>query len=192
MFDLNYLNNCPVQNALYYFEIPVDAGEYALGAANSNTSSYGGYLMYLDIGTSGEQTEPTVNEANHIDDAPLFTQIDFQTDLYVVNSCFNVSYIVPSGSTKEKFSITISCGTVTHEGNPYTCYEVVIINTSGSNFILNALLMDDDDDNDNDYFYMYAIKYNTGTRTEYTSSNTYTGASGETSMTPTYNTGGGS
>ena len=63
----------------------------------------------------------------------------------------------------------------------------MIINASGSSFSLNALLMDDDDDNDNDYFYMYAITYNGGTRTQYLTSNSFTGTTGGTSMTPTYN-----
>ena len=61
LFDLEYMNNSPVDNALYYFELPVDSGEYALGAANSSNSSYGGYLLYLDIGASGgEELEGTV------------------------------------------------------------------------------------------------------------------------------------
>jgi len=37
-------------NAVYYFEIPVNAGEYALGSVDGGT---GAYLMYLDIGTNG-------------------------------------------------------------------------------------------------------------------------------------------
>ena len=189
-FDMNFLHNAPpVIQAVYYFEIPVNLGEFALGSVSANKTK-GAYLMYLDIGASGEQKEPTVNDENHIDDAPLFTQIDFQINSYVINSCFNVAYVIPAGSTKETFSITISCGTVTHEGNPYTCYEVVIINNSGANFILNALLMDNDNDNNNAYYYMYAIKYNTGERTEYLGSNTFTGASGGSSMTPTYTNSG--
>ena len=36
-----------VMNALYYFEIPVNAGEYALGSVSGGI---GAYLMYLDIG----------------------------------------------------------------------------------------------------------------------------------------------
>ncbi len=61
LFDAAYLDHCPVPNALYYFEIPVDAGEYALGAANSSSSSYGGYLMYLDIGASSGEDKDMVN-----------------------------------------------------------------------------------------------------------------------------------
>ena len=37
-------------NAVYYFEIPVNAGEFALGSVNGGT---GAYLMYLDIATNG-------------------------------------------------------------------------------------------------------------------------------------------
>ena len=37
-------------NAVYYFEIPVNAGEFALGSVDGGT---GAYLMYLDIATNG-------------------------------------------------------------------------------------------------------------------------------------------
>lgn len=148
-------------------------------------------MLYLDVGVDGNagQSEPTFNKENIIKDVPLFTQIDFQTNNFVINSCFNIAYIVPVGSTKEKFAITISCRTISHEGHDYTCYEIEIIYTSGNNFTLNALLMDDDNNPNNEYYYMYAIKYNSGTRTEYFTNNTYTGVSGGTSMTPTYNSG---
>lgn len=44
--------------AVYYFEIPADAGEYALGSVNEGT---GAYLMYLDIGTGGSEKAPEGN-----------------------------------------------------------------------------------------------------------------------------------
>ena len=186
VFDMGWLHNAPpVLRAIYYFQIPVNPGEYAMGTVENKT--HGAYLLYLDISANGAQTEATVNESTHIDNSPLFTQIGFlkPSDSFILNSCFNVEYIVPSGATKETFSITISCGS--DENHPgYTCYEIVIVNTSGSNFVLNALLMDNDNNPDNAYTYMYAIKYNTGNRVTYTGSNTYTGASGGTSMTPTY------
>lgn len=50
------------KGAAYYFEIPVIAGDYVIGAANDSTS-YNAYLMYLDIGAnaSGDTTEkPTL------------------------------------------------------------------------------------------------------------------------------------
>ena len=41
----------------YYFEIPVNAGEYCLGSVPGGT---GGYLLYLDIGANAAKTNRTV------------------------------------------------------------------------------------------------------------------------------------
>ena len=53
VFDMRYLSETPpVQNAIYYFEIPVNKGEYALHGVSGHDA--GGYLMYLDIGASAD------------------------------------------------------------------------------------------------------------------------------------------
>ncbi len=63
VFDMRFLTEQPpVDNALYYFEIPVNSGEYALGTVSGKSG--GGYLMYLDISASalqydGEKTVET-------------------------------------------------------------------------------------------------------------------------------------
>ena len=55
MFDMSYLTNPPPKNnVVYYFEIPVGAGEFAITAVSGQTA--GAYLMYLDIGTSASET----------------------------------------------------------------------------------------------------------------------------------------
>ena len=49
--------------AAYYFEIPLNTGEYALGGTNS-----GAYLLYLDIGINGNEdliTTPTTSQTAH-------------------------------------------------------------------------------------------------------------------------------
>lgn len=55
-FDCEWITNpTMVNNAVYYFEMPVNDGEYALGSASTGD---GAYLMYLDIGasaTSGDE-----------------------------------------------------------------------------------------------------------------------------------------
>lgn len=62
-FDMRWLHNAPpVANAVYYFEIPVNAGEFALGSVAVNKTK-GTYLMYLDIGANG-----AVIEQDKIDD----------------------------------------------------------------------------------------------------------------------------
>lgn len=59
VFDMKYLSETPpVQNAIYYFEIPVNKGEYALHGVSGHDA--GGYLMYLDIGVSGSAEEETL------------------------------------------------------------------------------------------------------------------------------------
>ena len=55
-------------NAVYYFEIPVNEGEYALGSVSGGT---GAYLMYLDIGTNGG--------INYDTDVDTFGKVDFRT-----------------------------------------------------------------------------------------------------------------
>ena len=57
-FDCGWINNTKgngymVTNAIYYFEIPVNKGEFALGSVSTGD---GGYLLYLDIGANGNQT----------------------------------------------------------------------------------------------------------------------------------------
>ncbi len=56
IFEMSWINDYSSRSeltrawknyALYYFEIPVNAGEYALGAVNGGQ---GAYLMYLDLG----------------------------------------------------------------------------------------------------------------------------------------------
>ena len=43
--------NAPVNNAVYYFEVPVNDGEYAMGVSGS---TQGAYMLYLDIGANGD------------------------------------------------------------------------------------------------------------------------------------------
>ena len=54
LFNMDWVTmsngNTIVENAVYYFEIPVNEGEYALGSVSGNKT--GAYLMYLDIGAS--------------------------------------------------------------------------------------------------------------------------------------------
>ena len=70
LFNMSFLSNePPAHNALYYFEIPVNEGEYALGTVSGKSG--GGYLMYLDIGASGSTQEET-----EVDD---FASIEYRT-----------------------------------------------------------------------------------------------------------------
>ncbi len=50
-FDSSKMKNMTQANAAYYFEIPVIEGDYAL---TSKSGEDGAYLLYLDIGSSGD------------------------------------------------------------------------------------------------------------------------------------------
>lgn len=75
VFDTSWITSTAAKkNAIYYFEIPVNAGEYALGACAEGT---GAYLMYLDIGANGDGsgesgTTPDVQKENY-----NITTVDF-------------------------------------------------------------------------------------------------------------------
>ena len=64
VYNAEKQNQLIERNAVYYFEIPVNAGNFAIGCTgqydeNGNyvkTTDYGAYLMYLDIGANGEAT----------------------------------------------------------------------------------------------------------------------------------------
>ncbi|MBP5593662.1 MAG: hypothetical protein J6X75_05825 [Clostridia bacterium] len=60
VFDTAWIKkqNSLTSKAVYYFEIPVDQGEYALGSVDGGT---GAYLMYLDIGAAGTALKPEGN-----------------------------------------------------------------------------------------------------------------------------------
>ena len=96
---LNFEKN----NAVYYFEIPVPAGEYALGSVN-NIRAFGAYLMYLDLGINAKVNR-TVNRT-----------IISEYMTYTLNTCttFLGVNIISAGTTdKDNFNsycITIKSG----------------------------------------------------------------------------------
>ena len=117
VFDLDWIMNPNhtgdtyflVQNAVYYFEIPVNAGEYALGAhtRTGTSSSRGAFLLYLDIGANGDegsgggasgQTETTMSATAKQYIYP--NGVDFLLDGTALNGIENSAAItLPSGTS---------------------------------------------------------------------------------------------
>lgn len=66
VFDIATIlkGNSPVVNMLYYFEVPVNAGEYAMGVAGS---TQGAYMIYLDLGAHAGTQEVKVDDFGSID-----------------------------------------------------------------------------------------------------------------------------
>lgn len=179
-FDASILRaTAPVKNALYYFEIPVNNGEFAMGYVSTTTANtlQGAYLLYLDIGANADVIAQDYDTENKISQSAIFTQIEYLSSGYVINSCFNIAYVIPEGATKETFSIKVSrVGTV---------FSVEVVNTTANVFRLHVLLVDNNDDPDDEYPYSYTLKYNTGeVSTPYVSSGSYQGAASGTQLAP--------
>lgn len=65
VYDASTMNKLVESGAVYYFEIPLGDGEYAIG--NPSTDSYGAGILYLDIGANGDQSleEDTDTASTH-------------------------------------------------------------------------------------------------------------------------------
>ncbi len=81
-FDMEWVTSpTVVDDALYYYEIPACAGEFALGSVKNKD---GAYLMYLDIGASTNSTDvTTVTEriTTITDSFEFVIGIDFVTNM---------------------------------------------------------------------------------------------------------------
>lgn len=76
-FDMVRMTNpgsAMVQNAVYYFEIPVNGGEFALGSV---PGSDGAYLFYLDIAANGGMAE----DKDRVTITERFTEEDYDVTL---------------------------------------------------------------------------------------------------------------
>lgn len=99
LFDTRVLTNPDssewVNWAAYYFEVPVNKGEFALGSV-SKANKNGAYLRYLDIG-AGNKDENSITIEEH-------SEIDIKTYKYPSGVDFyDVSSSSGSSSTEEKY-----------------------------------------------------------------------------------------
>lgn len=102
-FDCKWISNPTVgitEKSLYYFEIPVNKGEYALGSAKEGD---GAYLLYLDIGANGEGS----GETGYTMDKVRFVNSGMPLDGGNVNlSAYKPALITLSGSsTAEEIAV---------------------------------------------------------------------------------------
>lgn len=107
LFDTRVLTNPDssewVNWAAYYFEVPVNKGEFALGSV-SKANKNGAYLRYLDIG-AGNKDENNITIEEH-------SEIDIKTYKYPSGVDFyDVSSSSGSSSTEEKYKDITGGGT---------------------------------------------------------------------------------
>lgn len=165
-FDMNWSKSPEiVQNAVYYLEIPVNAGEYALGCVSGKT---GAYLLYLDIATNGggEEEVKISNEGNTISEKFKVEYRD-QPDV-VAHSLLQFSITAPTVASSDKFSVNVeftkgqAIGGNNDSPSDYSLglYTITIVNMTGSKLDLAVFLCDDDTIADNDYLYAYRLIVN--------------------------------
>lgn len=116
VFDLSWIStNVEMVNyCLYYFEIPVNAGEYALGSVSGHNGSY---LLYLDIGTgAADYQSVTIDEkvTSKTFSETYPTGVDFIRDV-TKDSLANVNggasaalMIIATPSDKIKYTVSAS------------------------------------------------------------------------------------
>ena len=177
IFDMAWVKSPTIVNkAVYYFEIPCNAGEFALGSVYGKT---GAYLFYLDVGANGGGTGgiTSVGTENRptavVSDNPLFTRVDYRDATETVDrSVFNFSYTLPTSSIEE-FEISIQyvtaqdyvAGMAADEATAITewcegVYKMYITNAENATFDLSVLLCDNDDDPTNLFPFAYEIYVN--------------------------------
>ena len=99
-FDMQYVEKEPTyKNCLYYFEIPLNKGEYALGSVSGGGD--GGYLLYLDIGANGKNAG--WNEMNS-----HFVETSSSSDACPTGVDFNITGLTTVGGSTISIRMTYS------------------------------------------------------------------------------------
>ena len=110
--DSRYANNGWWMAKLFYFEIPVNEGEYALGSVNGRD---GGYLLYLDIGANAapvdrtiitEQTKTTQESLSYVNGIQILAEGSSYTN--DANSCVAAISSLQGEVNIERVNNTIS------------------------------------------------------------------------------------
>ena len=121
VFDTSWITTPTiVYNAVYYFEIPVNAGEYALGSASTGD---GAYLMYLDIGANAAEkgTRTVISERITVNEkissvpkvgAAFVADVNGTLDDIKFNAAFTLqpSFVGTVGVSRTQSTVTISSG----------------------------------------------------------------------------------
>lgn len=119
VFDTSWITTPTIEyKAVYYFEIPVNAGEYALGSASTGD---GAYLMYLDIGANAAEkgTRTVISERITVNEkissvpkvgAAFVADVNGTLDGIKFNAAFTLqpSFVGTVGVSRTQSTVTIS------------------------------------------------------------------------------------
>ena len=102
LFDMAWVTDVDddmVDNMAYYFEIPVNIGEYALGSVSGRD---GAYLMYLDIGASEMSHQITL----------VYEEVTTRTDYYAIPKGVDFTIVYSNGAVIAQDLVGGEVGTV--------------------------------------------------------------------------------
>lgn len=150
---------------LFYFTIPCNAGEYALGSASGKT---GAYLCYLDIAANGGDS--ILDYMKDPENATTFS-VDYRSSVNAHNHCIiEIGAQFQSAIDNDDLKITVSFDNspATVNGTEYTngLYVIHVTNLTGAVFRLSVMLIDDNDYLYDDFNYAYKIVYTNQTYTD--------------------------
>ena len=164
IFKTEWITNPGISkdNKIYYFEIPVNKGEYCLGSVEGKT---GAYLIYLDIAANGGDAISSIisSEGNAVTNAfkaeYRYSPETLGHDNYSV-LLFSIS--APADAKEDDFSVNVRFippGAGTENDYSKGMYEITVINKSNVPLQLDVFLCDDDRDPTNDFLYAYKVIY---------------------------------
>jgi len=146
----------------YYFEIPVNRGEYALGSVKDKI---GAYLLYLDIALNGNSIVDD-RVSSHGNDIQANYKVDYRVkgDTLPPYSLLQIAVDIPASADPADFSVTVTFDEDANGGNhPSGLYTINVVNNTGTNVMLTVFLCDNDNNASNLYPFAYQIKYSCGT-----------------------------
>lgn len=148
---------------IFYFEIPCNPGEYALGSVSGKT---GAYLIYLDIGTNGSSRVSM--EGNGLTQNKFLVDTrspDFKFNLEKTNpedhSLLQIAVDAPTGANLESFSVKL------FYDDKKKLYTLEIVNKTSVDINLTVFICDDNNDPFDDYPYWYEVKYKNKTYSDW-------------------------
>ncbi len=133
VFDVSWITSpTMISDCLYYFEVPVNAGEYALGSVLGKA---GAYILYLDIGTGAANYESVTIDEKIVSSSytEVFPEgVDFLADLSTssdVKGGASASIAILAPRKKElEFAISASGDTTTITSSSSEDLQVVFKN----------------------------------------------------------------
>lgn len=98
-------HNSLTQDAVYYFEIPVNGGEYALGSVDGGT---GAYLMYLDIAANGGADAEGVDDFGAVEYRSAPDTAETSIILFVYDHPQNATISITTAYANNRYDITMT------------------------------------------------------------------------------------